>query len=659
MAAPTRTDITLAGSANANQPARLVLTAATDWAWPADLGTDCLNCYFEHNGTRIKHWFEDSRRARASVWLNSPNPIVAGDTLTLVSGVSRPRTKPTPESVGLVAGFNFNDPLTIAIERTPTVVVAANTTPTDAGEATFWNMVPRVWRMASGKIGMVCMGGASGEQVAPKYVVYAQSTNEGRTWGTPKLLVATPASLDFATPAACFAYDGKDYVVFAVGEDFEPKDAFYITESDDDGTTWGTPAAITGLDVVGTGGNNDTVKLSAKWGNKILFSNHLLDGAAYSAYMNVCDPAVDVTEWEQFTMSLDPDGVAVQEPAVVELPDGTLFALLRTSRGVLYETRTQVIGDFESWTTPIPTVMPNPNSKPDLCWLPDGRLGLLNNWNVAPTTSAPGTRRDMILAISSDNGRTFDEFVGVDGVQQRGAQYASAIANEEDGLTILFAGLAASTATHRTIFCQRIGRAELLTGSNVVGTGGGGMHRSTTGLQRRLATEAVKIPPKRLNGDEFPLYVYCRVIPRGDYPRENVVAILQHSDGDVGGTMSWVMAIGGDANANGWQWKLNPYKTSFLTTAKTANLNAENELEVFIVSATEHYTKINTTRVPSGTTMRAVHDTGALARQVVFGSPNYGDFPDPRGAAMAGGSYQEYISAVVCHDPAFLTGALD
>lgn len=654
----TRTDITIAGSAAANQPARLVLTSATGWAWPADLGSDCQNCYFEHNGQRIKHWFEDSRRARASVWLKSPNAIAAGDTLTLVSGVSRPRTKPTPESVGLAGGFNFKEPLTLAIERTPTVVVAANTTPTGAGEATFWSMVPRIWRMASGNLGMVCMGGAAGETVATKYVIFAQSTNEGRTWGTPKLLVATPDSLDFATPAACFAYDGKDYVVFAAGDAFEPKTDYYITESDDDGATWGTPAAITGLDVCGTGGNNDTVKLSAKWGNKILFSNHLLEGAAYSAYVNVCDPAVDVTEWEQFTMTLDPDGIAVQEPAVVELPDGTLFALLRTNRGVLYQTQTVSVGDFSQWTRPVPTTMPNPNSKPDLCWLPDGRLGLLANWNAATSTTTPGTRRDMVLAISSDNGQTFDEFVGVDGVQQRTAQYASAIANNEDGLTILFAGKAAATATHRTIFCQRIGRAELLTGSNMVSTSGGGMHRSTSGLQRKLATEGIKILPKVLAGNEFPLYVYCRVVPRVDYPRENVVSILQQSSGDTGDTLQWLMAIGGDANANGWEWKLNPYKASFLTTGKTANLEAENELEVFVVSATEHYTKINTTRVPSGTTMRAVHDTGALARQVVFGSPNYGDFPDPRGAAMAGGSYQEYICAAVAVDPAFLTGAL-
>ena len=664
MAAPTRTDITLAGSANANQPARLVLTAATDWAWPADLGTDCLNCYIEHNGTRIKHWFEDTRRARASVWLNSPNPIVAGDTLTLVSGVSRPRTKPTPESVGLVAGFNGADWRSIGVERGTLRIVSPNTTPTNAPEATFWNMVPRVWRMASGNLGMVCMGGAATELAATKYVVFAQSTDEGRSWSTPKLLVANPGAADYAHASAAFTHDGKDYVVLSTGEDFEPKTDFFITESDDDGSTWGTPAAITGLPIAGTGGNNTGIQLSAKWGNKWAFTSHLLD-TVFVCHLNVCDPAVDVTEWTQYVMC-DDTSFHPQEPGIVELDNGQLMAIIRTNTGNAYASRTAVVGAFDSWEPFQPIDLPNSNSKPDLIKLSDGRLAHTSCWNGVFANRSAGTRRELTLAISSDEGQTWPTLITVDNVLMHSAQYPSAIELTDGSILVTYAGLdsaASITSRYRTIFCQKIPVSEIRNPASLYAFAGGGGHRAAGSFRKQLSNEALSTRSVMTAIPEYPLYVSCQVRTMGDYPRTSMLSIFDWAStttsNGIGGIPIWVMAIGGDNNLNGWEFKINPYKNSFLTTGKAATVGGEHSLEVFIENDEEYYTKINTTRVPSGTTMKAFHDTGALPRQIAIGAPGYGDFPDPRGAAMAGGSYQEYICAVVCHDPAFLTGALD
>ena len=654
----TTTTITPVETGLAGRPCRIVLTSLTGWSRPADLGSDCLNVRFRYAGQVIPHWFEDTRRSRTAVWLKVPNHYVDGGAFEMVSGVSRPKRKPRPEDAGLLAGFNFNDPLTLAVERTPRQIVVPNTTPTNAPEPTFWNMVPRIWRMASGKIGMVCMGGASGETAATKYVIFAQSIDEGRTWTTPKLLVATPGSAAFASPSAAFARNGKDYVVMATGAIFEPKTGYYITVSDDDGATWGTPAPITGLDVCDTGGNNDGVQLSAVWGNKLLFSNHTTVGG-FRCFANLCDPAVSLTAWTQHLLATDDalGSINPQEPAIVETRDGNLLALVRSKTGVLYEARTTEPGNPDSWTPLTATSIPNPNSKPALCKLSDGRLALICNLNGRNPAGTLGSRRDLTMALSADDGRTWTDYISMDGVQNRSAQYASAVENTYGGLTVVYAGLITAAAGHRTIFCQVLSRAEVNTPMGTFTTSGGGGHRTVTGWRRQFANEGMKFRPKLLDGATWPLFVSCRLKQMVDYPRENVIVVYQHSTSDTGDNLEWVGAIGGDANPNAWQWKLNPYKASYLTTGKTATINGEHELNMVFVSETEWYAIINGTRVPGGTAMRAPHDTGALPRQVVFGSPNYGSFPDTRGAVMSNGNYQDYICGVVVHNPAFVTGS--
>ena len=670
MATLTRTNITVDGSAAAGQPSRLILSDATGWVWPADLGADCHNCYFEHNGEVIPHWYNDTRRSRLVVWLQSPRAIHPGDTITLVSGGIRPKKKPRPSDVGLAGGFNSAEPLTIGIERTPRQIVVPNTTPTGAPEPTYWNMVPRIWRMASGKIGMVCMGGASGEQVAPKYIIFAQSTDyEGRKWGTPKLLVANQGGDPYLNVSAAYARDGKDYVVITAGAVWEPKVLAYITESANDGVTWSNPVSIWGITIVGTGGNNSGVQLSSKWGNKWLFSNHIANGG-YRCFVNVCDPAVDVTVWTQYLLCADdPTGsITPQEPAVVELYDGRLLALIRTKTGYLYRSICETVGDFTSWSPLQPTNIPNPNSKPDMFTFADGRIGLITNWNTKDPAGSMGYRRDLVLAISSDNGNTFPDIVGIDGVQNRSAQYASGLETSEGGALVVYAGVASANADHRTIFAQTLSRAEVNTPQCVFSTSGGGIHRTNKGVRRRLANEGFKILPKVLDGNNWPVYVACQVKQMVDYPRENVIVVYQHSAGDAGDSLRWVVAIGGDGNPNGWQWKFNPYKADYLNTGVSAVIGAEHTLELYITDYTldtttnvyksRYYAVINGTRVPAGMDLRWGHNDEALPLQVVFGSPNYGSFPDNRGATMANGNYQDYICGVVCVNPAFLAGTV-
>ncbi len=122
------------------------------------------------------------------------------------------------------------------------------------------------------------------------------------------------------------------------------------------------------------------------------------------------------------------------EATVVELRDGTLWALLRTSQDVHYESFSKDKG--ETWTPGAPSRFVGTLTMPTLGRLADGRLLVL--WtNQAPlpelvTASGKGgedafTNRDTLhAAVSSDEGRTWKGFreVGLDEHRAR-ADYAT------------------------------------------------------------------------------------------------------------------------------------------------------------------------------------------------------------------------------------------
>ena len=121
------------------------------------------------------------------------------------------------------------------------------------------------------------------------------------------------------------------------------------------------------------------------------------------------------------------------EASVVELRDGTLWALLRTSQDFHYESFSRDKG--ESWTAGKPSRFVGTLTMPTLGRLTDGRLLAL--WtNQAPLAEVEGadgkgedafTNRDTLhAAVSSDEGRTWRGFreIGLDEHRAR-ADYAT------------------------------------------------------------------------------------------------------------------------------------------------------------------------------------------------------------------------------------------
>ncbi|MCI9534954.1 MAG: exo-alpha-sialidase [Lachnospiraceae bacterium] len=96
---------------------------------------------------------------------------------------------------------------------------------------------------------------------------------------------------------------------------------------------------------------------------------------------------------------------------VVELEPGKLICLLRSRfADYVYISRSEDNGD--SWTKPMPTVLPNNNSSISALKLKSGRIAIAYNPTHTPNpvygkVAWPGLRCPVAVALSEDGGRTF------------------------------------------------------------------------------------------------------------------------------------------------------------------------------------------------------------------------------------------------------------
>lgn len=93
------------------------------------------------------------------------------------------------------------------------------------------------------------------------------------------------------------------------------------------------------------------------------------------------------------------------QPAAVQLPGGSLLALMRTGGKGGYIWRSHSFDAGRTWTPPRPTELPNPNSGIDLIRLPAPDQALVANGHLALAfNNTPRGRPPLNVALSLDEG---------------------------------------------------------------------------------------------------------------------------------------------------------------------------------------------------------------------------------------------------------------
>jgi len=115
--------------------------------------------------------------------------------------------------------------------------------------------------------------------------------------------------------------------------------------------------------------------------------------------------------WEKTAPINDGREVGLIQPALLRVADASIAALMRSTKGRIYVSRSDDAG--RTWTPPAPTELPNPNSGIDAVTLRDGRHVLVYNPlergrdRLSVAVSGDAVHWTTTLALENEPGQEF------------------------------------------------------------------------------------------------------------------------------------------------------------------------------------------------------------------------------------------------------------
>lgn len=215
---------------------------------------------------------------------------------------------------------------------------------------------------------------------------------------------------------------GTITLFFKVGKTIDFWETWYQV-SDDQGETWSEAKELVPGDKGGRGPvrNKPIILSDGTW--LAPASNEL--NKVWNAFVDRSeDGGKTWTEMEFVKLERDADfGEGVIQPALWESEPGKVHMLLRSSAGVICRSDSEDYG--KTWSAVYKTDMPNPNSGIDVAKLADNTLVLIFN----PDDKNWGSRSPISLAVSKDNGKSWDPIIELDrGHEDDEFSYPSVIA---------------------------------------------------------------------------------------------------------------------------------------------------------------------------------------------------------------------------------------
>lgn len=244
----------------------------------------------------------------------------------------------------------------------------------------------------------------------------------------------------------------------------------YLRRSADGGRTWGERVCCSTYDYFFVINNDRVIRTNS--------GRIVIPAAAHRAYRGSLDSRPDTV----FFLS-DDDGstwrvsagkcslpqsshcaAGLQEPGVVELGNGVLWAWARTELGRQYETFSMDGGD--TWTACQPSQFTSPNSPLCMRRGDDGKLYAI--WNPIPEYNGrekvgyfTGGRTPMVIAASGNDGKSFTEPVAFEWDKESGYCYCAIFFTKDALLLAYCAGGKEERSCLVKTRIRRIEKAEL------------------------------------------------------------------------------------------------------------------------------------------------------------------------------------------------------
>lgn len=268
---------------------------------------------------------------------------------------------------------------------------------------------------------LFCYTGYSGDSHldhATADICCVRSEDGGHTWSPPRTIVTARehGAKNVMSVSLLKMQDGQLGLFYLVRKTYSDLQV-YLRRSADDGRTWGHAACCCPRPGYYVLNNDRAVRLST---GRILLpvAEHRITPSPDSEYPRYSPAHVtcfysddDGSTWQESHALVALSGIrsnsGLQEPGVVEMSNGTLYAWARTDLGCQFQFLS--INGGLNWSHAVPSPFTSPLSPLSMKRLQDGRLFAV--WNPIPNFPSrdfpqhTGGRNPLIAATSSDEGQ--------------------------------------------------------------------------------------------------------------------------------------------------------------------------------------------------------------------------------------------------------------
>jgi hypothetical protein len=258
--------------------------------------------------------------------------------------------------------------------------------------------------------------GKSSSDHATAYLAGRYSSNKGKSWDKEDHLVLANEGKMNIMSVSLLRLQNDDIAMFYLRKNSVTDCIPMMRISKDEAATWSDPVrCINDRDGYFVLNNHRVIQLKsgrllmavAYHGNQVNDLNNRL-GSAWSYYSD--DNGVT---WKPGKEAANPDSVKIQEPGVAELKDGRILMWIRTNAGFQYQSFSNDGG--VSWSSATKSNIPSPLSPAAIDRIP-GTGDLLLVWNNNGNTNpeSKGKRTPLTMAISGDEGKTWEKIKNVE-----------------------------------------------------------------------------------------------------------------------------------------------------------------------------------------------------------------------------------------------------
>ncbi|MCA9231242.1 MAG: exo-alpha-sialidase [Planctomycetales bacterium] len=278
----------------------------------------------------------------------------------------------------------------------------------------------------------------AGDDHDPARLVEIHSDDGGKTWSDPQTVQENVGQMNVMSANLVETASGKILLIYIQIESNRLAN-LKVKESTDNGATWSEARPLSqGTDGLIFAVNSAVVRLAS---GRILLAAYGSPSAwqadeHFRSYSYYSDD--EGQTWQRSANEVDCPMRGAMEPEIEQLSDGRIMMLIRTQTTRMY--RSYSADEGATWSEAEATDIVHPESSLQLQRIPDSNA-LVLFWNnaVVPGADHQGPRTPLTMAVSSNDGQTWQKVTNIEDDPQGSYCYLT-MAFREDLLHLVYYG---------------------------------------------------------------------------------------------------------------------------------------------------------------------------------------------------------------------------